>query len=214
MAEQPFPPYADAIAGIESGGNYAALGPQTKGDRAYGKFQVMGANIGPWSKEILGFEVTPQQFLENPQLQDAVFQGKFGQYVDKYGPEGAAKAWFAGERGMNNPNARDVLGTSVASYGQKFMKSLGQPAQTTPQAAPGAPPVHSLSQGMPAYGWTPNNAPAGISEAPSSPPMAQQPQMAAPPINFAPRRPPDPAHIQALLKLAPAIAPGFRFLRI
>ena len=55
--------------------------------------------------------MTPEQFLASPQLQDAVFQGKFNQYVQKYGPEGAAKAWFAGEQGMNNPNAKDVLGT-------------------------------------------------------------------------------------------------------
>src|SRR5690242_10451443 len=104
------PDYAGAISGIESGGRYGLLGPETRGDRAYGKYQIMGNNIGPWSKEILGQEVTPDQFLANPQIQDAIFQGKFGQYVQKYGPEGAAKAWFAGEKGMNNPNAKDVLG--------------------------------------------------------------------------------------------------------
>ncbi len=118
MPSDTFSPYANAISGIESGGNYAAMGPETKsGDRAHGKYQIMGANIGPWSKEVLGQEITPEQFLANPQIQDAIFQGKFQQYVDKYGPEGAAKAWFAGERGMNNPNAKDSLGTTVSGYG-------------------------------------------------------------------------------------------------
>jgi hypothetical protein len=119
-------PYAGAISSIESGGNYRAIGPATKtGDRALGKYQVMGANVGPWSREILGREVSPREFIANDEIQDAIFKGKFGQYAEKYGPEGAAKAWFAGEGGMNDPNRKDVLGTTVASYGAKFSKALG-----------------------------------------------------------------------------------------
>jgi hypothetical protein len=118
--------YASAISGIESGGNYAATGPATKGgDRAYGKYQIMGANIPTWTKEVFGQSMTPDQFLASPAAQDAVFNSKFGTYVDKYGPTGAAKAWFAGEGGMNNPNAKDVLGTSVDDYAQRFQANLG-----------------------------------------------------------------------------------------
>lgn len=185
------PSYADAIASVESGGKYSLLGPETKGDRAYGKYQIMGANVPQWTKEILGQSLTPEQFLASPEAQDAVFQGKFGQYVDKYGPEGAAKAWFAGERGMNNPNAKDVLGTTVASYAQKFNSALGQPQglQAAPQLpapidvpprpiadsqpVPGAfnpgNPMQAAS-GMPAYGWSPQES----QQAPAS-----SPQMAA-----------------------------------
>jgi hypothetical protein len=120
------PDYGKAISSIESGGNYKAIGPPTKtGDRALGKYQVMSANVGPWSEEVLGRKVTPQEFISNPEIQDKIFQGKFGQYTEKYGPEGAAKAWFAGEKGMNNPNARDVLGTTVSSYAAKFNKAVG-----------------------------------------------------------------------------------------
>lgn len=128
---------ADAIAGIESGGRYDALGPVTKtGDRALGKYQVMGENVGPWTKAVLGQEMSPQEFLANPKAQDAVFQAKFGEYSQKYGPEGAARAWFAGEGGMNNPNARDQLGTSVADYSRKF-----QMAQNAPPSNPNNPAV-------------------------------------------------------------------------
>lgn len=127
-------PYADAISSVESGGNYHAIGPATKnGDRALGRYQIMGANVGPWSKEILGREVTPQEFFNSPEIQDAIFSGKFGSYVNKYGPEGAARAWFAGEGGMNDPNRRDVLGTSVADYSRKFTGALGY-AQEQPRA--------------------------------------------------------------------------------
>ena len=120
------PDYGRAISSIESGGNYKAIGPPTKtGDRALGKYQVMGNNIGPWSEEVLGRRVTPQEFIQSPEIQDKIFQGKFGQYTEKYGPEGAAKAWFAGEAGMNNPNAKDVLGTTVSSYAAKFNKAVG-----------------------------------------------------------------------------------------
>lgn len=122
-------PYRDAIAGIESAGSgdYSALGPTTrKGDRAYGRYQVMGANVGPWTEKYLGRRLSPEEFLADQQAQDRVFDGEFGSYVEKYGPEGAARAWFAGEGGMNDPNRRDGLGTSVAQYEQKFAGNMGQ----------------------------------------------------------------------------------------
>lgn len=132
-------PFAGAISSIESGsqaGNYKLVGPVTRnGDRALGRYQVMSANVGPWSEEILGRKVTPQEFMADPEIQDKIFNGKFGQYAEKYGPEGAAKAWFAGEKGMNNPNARDVLGTSVSSYAEKFNKALG-PTDVSAQRKP------------------------------------------------------------------------------
>lgn len=125
------PDYGNAIAGIESGGKYDLTGPVTRtGDKAYGKYQVMGANVPEWTTAALGKPMTPKEFLASPDAQEAVFKQRFGQYVDKYGPEGAAKAWFAGEKGMNNPNAKDVLGTSVQGYADRFNKALG------PQAAP------------------------------------------------------------------------------
>lgn len=127
-----------AISGIESGGRYDALGPVTKGDRAYGKYQVMGANIPNWTAKYYGQPLSPAEFLANPQAQEAVFQGEFGRLSAKYGPEGASRAWFAGEGGMNDPNRRDVLGTSVAQYGSKFANAYsgGAPsqAQTNPLA--------------------------------------------------------------------------------
>ena len=130
--------YAGAISSIESSGRYDLVGPATKsGDRALGKYQVMSANIPEWTKEALGRSLTPREFLSSPEAQDAVFQHRFGGYVKKYGPEGAARAWFAGEGGMNDMGRRDVLGTSVADYSNKFTKAMGfAPEREAPQGLP------------------------------------------------------------------------------
>lgn len=120
--------YRDAIASIESAGSgdYNAVGPTNKKlGRALGRYQIMEANIGPWSREALGREVSADEFLANPKLQDAIFDHKFGGYVNKFGPEGAAQAWFAGPGGVGKTGRKDVLGTSVGQYGQKFTRALG-----------------------------------------------------------------------------------------
>jgi hypothetical protein len=157
-------PYAPAIAAVESGGKYDALGPVTKtGDRAYGKYQVMGANIAPWTKQYLGKEMTADEFLRSPEAQDAVFNGQFGSYVNKFGPEGASRAWFAGEKGMNNPNAKDALGTTVDGYAKKFMSNLppAQVASLGPVALPQQPAADVAAVPQPAPA-TPQAAPAGV----------------------------------------------------
>lgn len=174
------PLFANSISNIESGGDYNLLGPVTKsGDRAYGKYQVMGSNIPEWTQDALGKKLTPSQFRSDPQAQDAVFQHKFGQYVDKYGPEGAARAWFAGEGGMNDLKRQDQLGTSVGAYGQKFMAGISQaPPLPPPSWVPNAPPI-----GAPAEPQT------GLAAAPQT-----APQLNAPPTDIA-------ARIAAIMKM-------------
>lgn len=139
--------YRDAIASIESAGSgdYKAVGPtHPKMGRALGRYQIMEANIGPWSREVLGREVSPDEFMANPELQDAIFDGKFNSYVQKFGPEGAAQAWFAGPGGVGKTNRKDSLGTDVGTYGRKFMSALGPQGQPTEVAsldpAAGMPP--------------------------------------------------------------------------
>lgn len=117
---------ANAISSIESGGNYNAIGPVTaSGDRAYGRYQVMGNNIPSWTKEALGMSLTPQQFLANPAAQDAVFRHRFGGYVQKYGTyEDAASVWFSGRPLSQAGNARDILGTTVPAYVSNFARNF------------------------------------------------------------------------------------------
>lgn len=119
--------YREAIAAIESrgSGDYAAVGPRHKTlGRPLGRYQIMEANIRPWSRKHLGFEITPEQFLANPQYQDAIFDGEFAGYVKKYGLEGAAQAWFGGAGAVGKTDRKDVFGTDVGGYGAKFLREL------------------------------------------------------------------------------------------
>lgn len=132
--------YRDAIASIESkgSGDYAAVGPtHPKMGRALGRYQIMESNIGPWSKQALGREVTPEEFMANPQIQDAIFDNQFNGYVQKYGPEGAAQAWLGGPGGVGKTDRQDSLGTSVGEYGQRFVNALGP--QEVASLSPSAP---------------------------------------------------------------------------
>lgn len=125
--------YRNAIAAVESRGtgDYTAVGKPTRtGDKAYGRYQVMGANIPDWTKEVLGRSMSPQEFLNDPKAQDAIFDAKFGGMVRQYGSvEKAARAWFTG-----SPTGKgsDSLGTSADEYVAKFMRALGQPSDAAP----------------------------------------------------------------------------------
>jgi len=124
--------YLKPLARVETGGErdpYGALGPVTKrGDRAYGKYQVMGANIPSWTKEALGRAMTPQEFLADREAQEVTARHKFGEYLNKSGtPEGAAAMWFGGPGYQKHMGARDVLGTSIPEYQAKYKAGLGGP---------------------------------------------------------------------------------------
>jgi len=150
--------YRDAVASIESAGsgNYSAVGPvNPKLGRPLGRYGVMEGNLPEWSKAALGHGITADQFLADPKAQDAIFDNRFGGYVNQFGPEGAAQAWFAGPGGVGKTDRKDVLGTDVGSYGHRFMAAInGQPqasAQATnsvPQPAMGGG-VSAHQQGQP-----------------------------------------------------------------
>ena len=120
-----------AISAIESGsrgGNYGLMGPTTRtGDRAYGRYQVMGANIGPWTRQHFGRSLTPQEFLADQAAQDAVFRGQFGSYLSRYGnPSDAASMWFTGRPYSVGQTRSDTIpgvhsGLTGAQYVSRFL---------------------------------------------------------------------------------------------
>lgn len=67
-----------AILGQESGGNYRAVNPHSG---ALGYLQIMPQNLPTWTREALGYTLTPKEFLNSPQLQLKVGQYKIGQYL-------------------------------------------------------------------------------------------------------------------------------------
>ncbi len=150
--------YAAAIKSIESGGNYSALGPVTAtGDRAYGAYQVMGANVAPWTRRALGYSLSPSQFLANPAAQDAVFNDRFGGYVGRYGASGAAQAWFGGPGSVGRGSSwADQLGTTGTQYVDKFYASLSRLSGTADVTSAGFkginPALGSAAQGLNQFG--------------------------------------------------------------
>ena len=166
----PMSQYANITAKQEGDGSYDQVGPATAdGDHAIGKYQVMSKNIPEWTGQILGTPMTADQFKNSPQAQEAVYRAKMGEYVNKYGPEGAARAWIGGPGGVNNPLARahrpdgTPFGPTVADYGKEFAsKALafnGQPQDGPLSQAPnpgGGPLAMSAPGGIP----TPSMAPA------------------------------------------------------
>lgn len=111
-----FEQFYSAIAEQESGGNYSAKGILVNGDRAYGKYQIMGANIPQWTKAYLGYSMTPAQFLASPAAQEKVAKGKLKSYYNKYGPEGAASAWYSGNPNLKNSTAPQPGGKTIKQY--------------------------------------------------------------------------------------------------
>lgn len=116
MAQPTFEQFFRAIAEQESGGNYKAIGVWVGGDRAYGKYQIMGANIPSWTKKYLGKSMTPQQFLNSPSAQEKVAKGHLKSYYDKYGARGAASAWYSGNPSLHNSTKSQPGGPSIKGY--------------------------------------------------------------------------------------------------
>lgn len=134
----------DAVASVESAGSgdYKAIGPRTRsGDRAYGRYQVMGRNIPIWTQQTLGRSMTPQEFLANPEAQDAVFDQVFGGFVKQFGNiEDAASVWFSGKPLAEAGGRRDILGTTPEQYVNNFRAALGSaPALGSASALGSAP---------------------------------------------------------------------------
>jgi hypothetical protein len=146
-------PEVSALGAIESGMNYGAVGPAVKKgdavDHAYGFSQIMGKNIPQWTKEVLGYSMTPEQFLNDRGAQEKVTQAKFSSYLQQYGnPQDAASMWFSGRPMRQAGNVSDVTGTTVPKYVQRYNDALskqggGQPVQVAdasgavPQSAGG-----------------------------------------------------------------------------
>lgn len=121
MAEPTFEAFLWSLTQQESGGNYGALGVWIDGDRAYGRYQVMGNNIPSWTAKYYGRRLTPQEYLASKEAQDAVVRGRLKEYVEKYGYRGAASAWYSGNASLHNSTRPQPGGPSIKGYVDSVM---------------------------------------------------------------------------------------------
>ena len=132
-----------ALSDVESkgSGGYKALGPivkkgMYKGQRAYGNYQVMKGNIGPWTEEYYGERLTPEEFLNNPEAQDTVAENVILANWEKYGNiEDAVSVWFTGRpykkaaslgAADQNIGVPEYLNRWRSSYNRRYNESLGE----------------------------------------------------------------------------------------
>lgn len=85
---------------------------------AVGKYQVMKGNIPGWSKQVLGYSISWQQFRDSPSLQEKIVRGILKGYYDKWGARGAAAAWYAGpgNHNLDQSTRSQSGGPSIKSY--------------------------------------------------------------------------------------------------
>jgi hypothetical protein len=118
--------YAAAIRKIESTNRYHITANAGRGRTALGAYQILDANLPSWSRAALGRSVSQAEFLRSPHIQDRIFHHRFGQYVRKYGPHGAARAWLGGEGAARGGEGADRFGSTPASYASKFMQEASR----------------------------------------------------------------------------------------
>jgi hypothetical protein len=108
-----------------SGGDYSIRGPVVQrgryaGERAMGAYQVMPGNLPEWSRRALGREVSEEEFMSSPEIQDAIFYDQMVSNYRRHGSwEDAASVWFSGQPVARAGNASDGY-TTVPVYVQRF----------------------------------------------------------------------------------------------
>lgn len=131
-----------ALSDVESrgSGGYKAVGSVVKkgmykGQRAYGKYQVMEGNIGPWTEKYYGKRLSKEEFLANPEAQDTVVENLLLSNWEKYGSiEDAVSVWFTGrpfKKAQTAGASDDDIGIPEymdrwrSNYNRRYNESLG-----------------------------------------------------------------------------------------
>ena len=170
--------YANAIAQVETRSYlspYQTVGPTTRHGRALGRYQILGSNLrgaNSFGRNATGRDIGNQEFLDNPDLQNQVFNHAFSQILARHGGnfEMAAREWNGGPRGPANPGmgyrgytvgqyGRDALGALIGEQGRGVGRGInfegiegglaatpGTPATALPTEAAG-PPAPSVPAG-------------------------------------------------------------------
>jgi len=149
-----FEQFMRGISIQESGGSYSAV---NSGSGALGKYQVMPSNVADWSRQVLGYSITPSQFLHSPQLQEKIVSGILHGYYNKWGPRGAAAAWYAGpgNHNLDMSTRSQPGGPSIKQYVDSVIGHAGGAgAVSSSYSYSGAAPKLSMSELAEQYGFT------------------------------------------------------------
>lgn len=118
-----FDSFFAALTQQESGGNFGAVNGRTG---ALGAYQILPSNIRPWSRQYLGYEVSPTQFLNSPSLQTKLARAVLSAQFNRYGAAGAASWWYSGSA-SNVGSTRSSYGEpSVAEYVQQVLARMNK----------------------------------------------------------------------------------------
>ena len=131
-----------AIVGKESSADSQSLNPHSG---ALGLAQIMPVNLSEWSQDILGYRLTPDEFLDSPELQLKIINHKLSEYwqeawADSGGDEDiavlkVASYWYSGDPDLyTSTEAQWSKGTSgelhrypsVAEYSNSVLKKYRQ----------------------------------------------------------------------------------------
>jgi hypothetical protein len=118
-----------ALSGQESGGDYGA---RNRSSGAYGKFQIMPSNWGPWAERAgLGRDAP-----RTPDNQDIVARRILLDYFEQFGNwRDVAVAWYSGPgnvAGKRYSTRRQSGGPSISDYANQVMSRFGRAGQPEP----------------------------------------------------------------------------------
>lgn len=151
-----FEQFMRGISIQESGGSYSAVNSSSG---ALGKYQVMPGNVAGWSRQVLGYSISPQTFLHSPQLQEKIVSGILHGYFNKWGPRGAAAAWYAGpgNHNLDMSTKSQPGGPSIKGYVDSVIAHAGgspSDGAGSNYSYSGASPKLSMSELAEQYGFT------------------------------------------------------------
>jgi hypothetical protein len=140
-----------ALKRIESSGDYGITGPTSRrGDKPYGAYQIMGANIPSWTEAALGRRMTPDEFLKDQAAQDATARHRAGLYLKQYDdPRQVASMWLSGKPMEKAGDVADVLGTNVPKYVSMFDRYYGGQNLAPAGKQPGLKPPADIGGAAP-----------------------------------------------------------------
>lgn len=210
-----------AIAGIESGGSkdpYHLHGPTILnprsayfGDQAHGKYQVMGKNVGPWTKDVIGRAETPDEFDNDPATQEAVFKAKFKNPTqwfgsgksDGYTTGDAYRARFAaaGGRPVNGPATATAFAGPDAQPPAVVAMTAALRGGDQPTAQPVSDTQVAAGKPVPNVGFAPGQQPLPN---PSKTGIYYDPRLIKPPPQYTPDQ-------MRALQNSPVLDPAAKF---